>query len=75
MQRVIYYDVAFSAFKYYFQMGEITIRLCTTKLVHGIVECPSTSDLYLHIPTKSDAIKIEAHVKQVYDLSGCLEFE
>ena len=43
-----------------------------TKLVHGIVECSSISDVYLHTPTKSDAFKIEALHKKVHDLSGCL---
>ena len=69
---MICYDVSFSAFKDYFQMGESTARLCMRKLVRGIVECSSISEVYLHTPTKSDAFKIESLHKKVHDLSGCL---
>ena len=41
-----------------------------TKLVHGIVECPSLSDVYLLRFTKRDAIKIKALHKQVHGISG-----
>lgn len=40
------------------------------KLVHGIVECPSLSDVYLLRFTKRDAIKIKALHKQVHGISG-----
>ena len=43
-----------------------------TKLVHGIVECPLLSDVYLLRFTKRDAIKIKALHKQVHGISGCL---
>ncbi len=42
------------------------------KLVCGIVECSSISEVYLRMPTKSDEFKIKALHKKGHDLSGCL---
>jgi hypothetical protein len=45
------HGVSFSAFQYYFQMGELTARLCVSHLAKGIVECPDIADIYLRTPS------------------------
>ena len=59
-QKMICYGVSFSTFKDYFQMGESTAQFCMRKLVCGILDCSSISEVYLRNPTKSDAFNIEA---------------
>ena len=71
-QKMICFDISFSAFKDYFQMGKSTARLCLEKLTRGIVKCPAISEHYLRAPTKSDARKIVSLHKKVYGIDGCL---
>ena len=53
--KMMCYEVSFSTFQDYFQMGESTAHWCLHKFCVGIVNCSHLSEKYLRSPTKSDA--------------------
>eukprot|EP00957_Ditylum_brightwellii_P176625 13452861-Ditylum_brightwellii.AAC.1 len=69
-QEKLFYGISFSAFQYFFQMGESTSCLCVSKLSRSIVNTLVISDIHAQKMAREDAKKVVVMYKEVQKING-----
>ena len=70
--RLVIYDVSWSVFQCYFQMGESTALQCVSKMSRGIFNNQTIWEKYLLSITKSNAQRVEKMHFAKHGVNGIL---